>query len=272
MKRRTYPSSRRLVRSITKTASKLGEGLFAYSVDLSLWTVAFISALGVPQRTYGQIYRAGREADIFLSEINYEILKNGIREARRRGFLSKAGRGRKAWPEITEEGKRRLANLIPHYDEKRVWDGRIHIITYDVPEKQRNERELLRESLLRIGCGRLQDSVFMTPYNPIETLKQYIDEHGLHGTLIVSDLGKDGSVGDETLAELIIRVYKLHDLNEKYNKWLDQYDGERIDQASVIEYLNILSEDPQLPFLLLPKWWKGEEVYDQVKPLLQNLC
>lgn len=251
-------------------AVTLAEGVFSHSVDFTLWLVAYMTAISVPQRVYGQAWRAQIAADRFLNQVNYTVIKDAIQRARKRGWIKTVRRS--ALPEITAEGKRRLSAILPHYDQKRVWDGRMHTVIYDIPEKSKHHRELLREYLRRIGCGRLQDSVWMTPYNPIDTLRGFVEERGLNGTIIVSDLGTDGSIGEEDLRSLIVRVYCLEEINDFYEAWLKEVDEEgEADHRLLLRYLSILGDDPQLPFTLLPHWWKGDKAYEKVQTLLLKL-
>ncbi|MBU1326639.1 CRISPR-associated endonuclease Cas2 [Patescibacteria group bacterium] len=257
-------------RKISRVALQLAEGLFAHAVDFGLWVTIYFAEMSVPQSQSGQLWRARVGADRFLNQVNYEVIKNAIQTARKRGWVKVVKR--RASPEITKAGKERLSAVLPTYDEKRAWDGRMHLVTYDIPEEKKHDRELLRGYLRRLGCGMLQDSVWMTPYNPIDTLRSFISEHGLSGTIIISDIGKDGSVGEEDLHGFIVRVYKLEKLNERYEEWLEQADTfGRIDQQLLIFYLSILRDDPQLPFVLLPNWWKGDIAYNKVRDILTKV-
>lgn len=255
---------------ISKAAVKLTEGVFAYSVDVLLWTTVYVAELMLPAPASGKVWRAGIAADRFTGGMNYEVIKNALITARRNGWIKKGNR--KAQPEITAEGKRRLAATIPMYDAKRVWDGRLHLVTYDIPEALKTKREMLRGYLRRIGCAKLQDSVWITPYNPIDTLRTFIEEKELGGTIIISDMGKDGSIGEEDIRGLLVRVYKFEELNRRYETWLQEV-GEHgsVDQYLLIGYLSILKDDPQLPFHLLPVWWKGDKAYALAKGKLNKL-
>ncbi|MBI4064924.1 CRISPR-associated endonuclease Cas2 [Candidatus Gottesmanbacteria bacterium] len=257
------------IRNISRAGLKLAEGLFSHTVDMSLWFIVYLSSMSFPQKTTGQLWRAQIAADQFINQINYDVIKQAIVNAKRKGYIKKSRRH--AWPEITQAGKHRLASLLPQYDEKRAWDDRMHLVTYDIPEKRRKDRALLREYLNRIGCGRLQDSVWLTPYNPIDTIRSFIEKRGLRGTVIVSDLGKDGSVGEEDLAGLLVRLYRLDAVNKHYEEWLNDVKSHGVDHWHVIRYLAILKEDPQLPFALLPAWWKGEVAHRKVRGDLQRL-
>lgn len=258
---------------ITKVASRalvaLGEGIFSRAVDMTLWLVAYTAVSFDPfVPTYGKTWKTGVDADRFLNTINYDVIKEAIKSGRRRGWIKKAKRRRVA-PEITEEGKNRLASLLPVYQEKRTWDGKMRLVTYDIPEKQRKSRDILRDYLRRLGCGRLQDSVWITPYNPTEVLREYITQNRLQGTIIVSDMGKDGSIGEEDFASLVRRVYGLEKLNERYEAWLEEVENVgKVDYWLALQYLSILQDDPQLPFDLLANWWQGDKAYKKVAPLL----
>lgn len=246
-------------------AESFPEKVFAYSVDLALWFTIYLAEMSIPQSSVGQLWRAQKAADRFIEHVNYDTIKRGIAEARRRGLLRKGKKGRRAWPQITQAGKRRLAAAMPQYDETRTWDKRMHMVTYDIPETKSNERDMLRSYLRRIGCGRLQDSVWITPYNPIDTLRSFIEVKQLSGTIIVSDLGADASIGEEGLMALIVRVYDLDKINERYEAWIKEARRSRIDRWMLMCYLSVLQDDPQLPFALLPKWWKGDEAHRMVK-------
>lgn len=249
--------------------SQLAEGLFSHSVDFGLWLTIYFAEMSMPQPQSGQLWRARIEADRFVNKVNYDVIKNAIQTARKRGWVKVVRR--KSVPEITEAGRKRLSAIVPRYDRARVWDDRMHLVTYDIPENRRQDRGLLRSYLTRIGCGRLQESVWMSPYDPIDILRSFIDERNLTGTIIVSDLGKDGSIGDEDLRSMVVRIYKLEVLNKRYETWLEEVGKHQVDHLQIVQYLAILKDDPQLPFALLPSWWKGDIAYQQVKTKLEKV-
>ena len=45
------------------------------------------------------------------------------------------------------------------------WDGKWHVLTFDVPEKRKHLRDGLRNTLKNLGFHRLQDSVWVYPYD-----------------------------------------------------------------------------------------------------------
>jgi len=67
---------------------------------------------------------------------------------------------------LTDRGLRRInfIRLEKLKLENKKRDGLWRIIIFDVPEKNRSARELLRSKLLDFECYQLQKSVYATPY------------------------------------------------------------------------------------------------------------
>lgn len=240
---------------------KSSEGAAEKLVDLLLVITFYTLAVATSSRS--SISSAETITQELLDQFNYQTIKEALLYGRKKGWIKKAGQGKKVNPKITAEGKRRLEAILPHYDTKRVWDKRVYLITYDIPETKRKERDLLREYLRRIGCGMFQRSVWITPYNPKEVLKEFLKERYLKGAVIISDVGSDGSIGDEDLKTLVAKVYHLEKINKRYRKFLEKYEGgeEALSIQTLLSFWSILKEDPQLPFELLPEDWLGERAH-----------
>ncbi|MDP1710522.1 MAG: CRISPR-associated endonuclease Cas2 [candidate division WWE3 bacterium] len=172
---------------------------------------------------------------------------------------------------ITEVGIKRLRATIPFYDEKRTWDGKLYLITFDIPEEKKQHREVLRKYLKKIGCGMLQLSVWITPHDPRETLRNFITQSGSEGMVVVSDVGRDGSIGDGDIKVLVAKVYKLDELNERYGNFIRQAKAavSTLEELKFV-FLSILKEDSQLPFALLPKDWLGNKAYNIYTNLMRS--
>lgn len=243
------------------------EGILSTVVDIALWELFYLAEFGASfssREAYGASYRSDR----LIEKINYETIKRAIREAKRQGLVSFKGARKRPVPEITEAGKRRLEAILPHYDKKRVWDGKIYLVIYDIPETKKHDRELLREYLKRIGAGMVQESVWLTPYDPRGTLQDFLDTYQLHSLVLISILGKDSSIGEENLTSLIKRVYKLDKLNERYQEFLEEFSNKQASISPIyFSFISILNDDPQLPFSLLPSDWVGDKAFYVFKKL-----
>ena len=70
--------------------------------------------------------------------------------------------------EITEKGQRYLLeeNVYDKAKNKnKKWDGKWRVLIFDIPEKRKNIREQIRYTLVSVGFMRLQDSVWIYPYD-----------------------------------------------------------------------------------------------------------
>lgn len=70
---------------------------------------------------------------------------------------------------LTEEGKRqaRIQSLFGssiRFKNARQWDKKWRIVMFDIPEKERGFRDILREHLQGLNFYKLQQSVFASPH------------------------------------------------------------------------------------------------------------
>lgn len=242
------------------------DGLAGTAVNGVLYYLYWFGAsIGKSKTSYGA-YQAFREAHEALADFNYDSFKHMISKLRRQGLLTKKNVYSDLELDITERGKQRISELFPQYQTDRPWDGFLYLVSYDIPEHRHNTRNLLRSFLKRVGCALLQESLWLTPYNPRKLLDEFVDEHEINGTILISKLGRDGTVGDETLSVLLDRVYHLSELNNRYKEFMNEYKGSFRHMFSLrITYDRIVKDDPQLPYALLPKDWKGDEAYRLIR-------
>lgn len=100
------------------------------------------------------------------ARFNYQA-KTVLGQLARRGFITFEERGNLRYARITEKGKRVLQlemQKVAHA-EKRKWDHRWRVVTFDIPEKRRGVRGRLRRFMDEYGFVRLQDSVWIYPYD-----------------------------------------------------------------------------------------------------------
>lgn len=249
---------------------RVTEGVVGSAVNGVLWWFYLSGAsFGKTPTSYG-IYQAFREADQALSDFNFESFKQIISALQREGLIQKQKTYSGIEIEITRLGKERLNKIIPVYQSKRQWDGHVYLVSYDIPETKHNSRTLLREYLKTIGSALLQESLWMTPYNPRMLLDEFVQAHHIEGTLLVSRLGHDGAIGDERLTDLIERSYHLKKLNDQYQQFIEYVSSTSPTVFEIaVRFQKALKNDPQLPFELLPSWWVGDQAYKKYQQIIK---
>ena len=191
-----------------------------------------------------------------IKQVYYQLKQKGLIDYARGSLLSS---------QITDQGRKRLESILPIYLESRPWDKHLYLISYDIPELNKVGRNRLRRLLKTIGCGLLQESVWLTPYNPKIILEEFVAKNDLAGLVLVSDLGKDGSIGEEDNRGLVARGYRLGELNRRYGEFLDHWKNKKTQSETLSHFFSILKDDPQLPFGLLPDDWLGEQAWELIK-------
>ena len=241
------------------------------ATDLLLWNVYFaLESAGGSHSTRG-VYRAAVQADKLIEQINYQSFCRAFYQIKRRGLINLIKESGYLKLHLSDKGQERIESLIPVYDNQRHWDKRFYLITYDIPENKRDSRARLRQFLQKLRAGKLQASVYLSPYNPRKKLKEYVERNRVPGSIIVSDTGIKGSIGTDDFRILVNKVYSLEDLNRRYQEFVKRYSGQERKTYSrsqvALDFNLILKDDPQLPFELLPSNWEGAKAYQ----LYQNL-
>lgn len=101
-------------------------------------------------------------------------IRQALKRLEARSLVARVGKGRGAQFALTKRGERYAERLrvmgsfatpVP-----RRWDGRWRIVIFDIWERRRPVRLRLREMLKKIGFVKLQNSVWVYPYDCEELL------------------------------------------------------------------------------------------------------
>lgn len=128
-----------------------------------------------PQRQWRVIKTVSRE----WKKIEEKEIKTGIRYLYKLDLISRVrAEDGSLMVLLTEKGRLRALNyqLDNIKNKKEKWDGKWRMVAFDIPEKYKKGRDVLRQKLKKIGFCELQKSVLITPYNcqkEIKTLVEY---------------------------------------------------------------------------------------------------
>ena len=211
------------------------------------------------QQVYGYVPRKYKKH-------NFEM---NIRNALKIGSIERVVKKGQPYIKLTSRGKSKLIQYFPLFKfQKRKWDRKWRVVFFDIEEKNKGERDLFRRKLYELGFGKLQKSVYISPFLIEEEMREFIEAIGLKEKaylLITPKL----MVGDEK--NLARRIWGLDKINQEYAKILDRLEEKEIDEREQQEikslYLEVLAIDPFLPAELLPKDWLRERVEQRIQRL-----
>ena len=93
-----------------------------------------------------------------------EYITAARRRLKKRGLLAEQG----GFLRLTPAGEHELARLVM-WDSRvipqpRRWDEKWRVLIFDIPERRRRTRDVVRDRLCAAGFIRVQDSVWLFPY------------------------------------------------------------------------------------------------------------
>jgi len=116
--------------------------------------------------SYRGIYRLLRKE--IHREFEARRIPQAVRRAESRGFIRITRVRHEFRIQVTEKGHQLLTRrALEGAAAKRPkrWDGRWRVLVFDVPEKRRRDRDVLRKTLRRLGFYHLQHSVWVYPFD-----------------------------------------------------------------------------------------------------------
>lgn len=240
------------LKNLGKEIGRLTSGIVTTVLDLILFNLFIIGEAAIHPEDFRSIFRAEKRIGKLFLEKKDRVLRDAIYRAKRKGLI-------KEDLKLTERGKKRLEKFLPQFLSREDWKEKWYFVIFDIPEKLKILREILRENLKLLKFGRLQDSVWISPYNLFDKIEKIIKDYKLEPYVIFGVLDKIGKEDSQTLAE---RVWKLDKINQQYAELISEWEKANEKERSWLrfKYLAILREDPQLPKKLLPKDWLGERV------------
>ena len=154
--------------------------------------------------------------------------------------------------------------------QKGKWDGYFMILIFDIPEKKRTVRNILRKKLVELGFGMLQESVWISPFHIEDDLQEFLQEKGFSEYVFILSVKVLMTKDIKTLVE---KIWGLKEIDKSYETII-QFLGDGIKHKRITRkeikkawrlYFDALSRDPFLPRELLK-----DNAREKAARLLQN--
>lgn len=110
----------------------------------------------------------------YLDNVARRLVDKGLLSLDKRGKLSLTKKGYKRFDELETKDITR----------PKRWDGKYRVVIFDIEEKIKKEREAIRSQLISLGFIRLQNSVWVCPYECEEFITLLKTGRGLGDNII----------------------------------------------------------------------------------------
>lgn len=100
-------------------------------------------------------------------------INSSIKRLKNQGLIKFEDKNGKTFIRLTEKGEERLLKYQLQeicIQKPKKWDGKWRIIIFDIKEGRRKTRDYLRKELINLGFIRLQNSVWVYPYECNEVI------------------------------------------------------------------------------------------------------
>ncbi len=192
-----------------------------------------------------------------------------------KGLIKKITRKGRKQLKLTSLGKAVLEKHRTDANKQRPsWDRKWRLVIFDIPERQAELRQHLRAYLKAMGFGKVQRSVWISPYDHSSEIRRYLRKiqlsdfvfqllvdifEGLPGDMIASSFWDLQRLHDQYIKfsrDWTVRLGKL----EKSAKKSADFDAALLRRCLshlTWDYQSIAALDPHLPLELLPADWGG---------------
>lgn len=171
--------------------------------------------LAVPFFEADRIYRVS--AQKYKEQRDYEksTFRERIKYLKRQGLINHIIEGKDGYFEITAKGLTKINKFqIDEIVIKRpkIWDKKWRVVIFDILEKHKTARNILRAKLIELGFEKIQESVYVYPFDCTEEITQlsYMIGETENILIMISEIIQ----GENTLIENFFRknVLQISDL------------------------------------------------------------
>lgn len=229
-------------------------------------------------------------------ELNERLIRTSVFRLAKDEWLRTETHGRRADYVLTPSGRRRFEEASRHIyaSHAPLWDRRWRLILV-VGELETKAREQVRRALFWQGFGALGADCFVHPSAELSSVLDALIAEGLAdslGALLPLFAADSRSAQSASDSDLVRRAWDLGALAEAYAAFVAVYQpiltdlqrdnlGEVSEQDAFLlrtvlihDYRRLLLRDPELPEVLLPADWPGQqarllckELYKRLEPL-----
>lgn len=219
--------------------------------------------------------------------VDGQAVRSSVSRLKRRGLLVPEKVGRAAGYRLSGLGHAILAEGDARiFDRRRgTLDEGWLLVTFSVPEAERDRRHVLRTQLTRLGLGAVGPGLWIAPAHLEPEVTTALERGGLRG---FTDLFRSHHASSRPARESVRAWWDLDALHAVSAAFLDRFepvrarwaeDPERPDVHALTDFVEVVTAwrrlpylDPGLPLEVLPAGWIGVAAEDLFTDLRERLA
>lgn len=181
---------------------------------------------------------------------NHRAVRRALSRLRGRREVAVQGKRSRAHYGVTKQGIARLLEIRPYLSQA-SWDKRWRVVVFDIPERYRGMRAVLRRFLASVGCAPFQRSFWVTPFALTNEIRVFLEASRLNEMAFLLEVEKVYGLSAGTLAD---KMWKLSELGQRYEALkLECERSEKVTSQQQRMFARLVFNDPLLPPELLPE-------------------
>lgn len=142
-----------------------------------------ILKLGTPFFHASHTYRSSTTSLITGIDCAQQELSDKINYLRDMGYIKTFSEQKEKYLILTDKGLTRISQIQKQnalrINRPEKWDGEWWIVVWDIPKDKSDRRDCFRRALCRIGFIKIQESVYVYPFECTEIVDHLISEYGI---------------------------------------------------------------------------------------------
>jgi DNA-binding transcriptional regulator PaaX len=134
---------------------------------------------------------------------------------------------------------------------KKPWDGKWRLVIFDIPEKERRIRSLIRSKLRELGLAPIQRSVWISPL-PLDSFLTNIDDQLKNSFWFFIFQGR---IRHEDPKKLVKELWPVQEWQEKAERLIRKLKRNPPRRRLKEQFWELILEHPRIPLDLLPVNW-----------------
>ncbi len=147
------------------------------------------------------------------------------------------------------------------------WDKKWRLVTFDIPEKERDKRDKLRYQLEELGLKHFQRSVWISPLPVNQHLKKIVRQIDNREELSIFI----GRLFSQAQKQLVGDLWEIDWWQKKAEELISKFKKEeKIKAADKKQFWDLVLVHPKVPLDLLPSDWPLEQLIKTFKVKIKD--